>query len=155
MLRSIVLYLCALPVASMAAGVRTGELEVRVGNHGAPCFTVSAREEQRGGAPQFQSIAVSDAVANRPVWSMAMPKGRSFALATYMCVPYGGRLPVLPQTPAAPLSPGKAYEVVVHGRPAKPGAPRIYRARFCVLPGSASALAVAVLAPGQACRADS
>lgn len=150
MLRTILLCLFVLPMTGMAAGARTGELEVRIGNNGAPCFTVAAREERRSGAPQFQSIAVSEAAAQAVLWRMAMPKGRSFALATYMCVPYGGRLPVLPQTPAASLQPGKAYEVVVQARPARQGAPRLYRARFCVGPGPAPA--VSVLAPGQACR---
>ncbi len=42
-----------------------------------------------------------------------MPKGRSFSLSFTMCVPYGGRLQVLPRSTSAPLQPGKHYEVTV------------------------------------------
>jgi hypothetical protein len=128
-----------LPVFPGAAAVRVGELAVRTGNNAVPCFTVSEREEQRSGAPQFRSITVSEPGAHAPMWAMALPKGRSFALANYMCVPYGGRPPVLPQTPSSKLQPGKSYEVVVNALPGRPGAPRLYRARFCVAaPGDAA-----------------
>lgn len=120
-----------LPAMGLAAA-RVGELEVRSGSNAAPCFTVSAEEEMHGGSPQFQSIVVRDATSTAPMWSMAMPKGRTFALAPYMCVPYGGRPAVLPQTPAVPLQRGRIYEVGVHALPYKPGGPRQYRARFCV-----------------------
>jgi hypothetical protein len=149
MLRTILLFFLTLPILGMAAPGRTGELDVRLGNTGVPCFTVSAREEQRSGTPQFQSITVSEAGAYSAMWSMAMPKGRSFALAYYMCVPYGGRPPVLPQTPVSELQRGKPYEVVVNAQPGKQGAPRHYRARFCVHPGADTG--VSLLAPGRAC----
>lgn len=149
MLRRIVLFsLVLFPLTGAAAGGRVGELEVRAGNNGAPCFTVSAREEQRSGTPQFQSITVSEPGAYGPMWAMTMPKGRTFALAYYMCVPYGGRPPVLPQTPASILQRGKPYEVVVNALPGKQGAPRQYRGRFCV----AADGAVALLAAGRGCQ---
>lgn len=147
--RTLLIVSSLLPVASVTAAGRTGELEVRAGNNGAPCFTVSAREEQRSGTPQFESITVSEAGAYAPMWAMAMPKGRSFALAYYMCVPYGGRPPVLPQTPAASLQAGRPYEVVVNAQPGKQGAPRHYRARFCLQRGGDGG--VSLLAPGRPC----
>lgn len=147
MLRRILLLSLALPpLTGAAAGGRVGELDVRVGNNGAPCFTVSAREEERSGAPQFQSITVSEPGAYAPMWAMTMPRGRTFALAYYMCVPYGGRPPVLPQTRASALQRGRPYEVVVNALPARAGAPRQYRGRFCV-----QADGVALLAAGHAC----
>ena len=146
------LVLLAIPAAASAA--RTGELTVRLGANGQPCFTVAEREEQKSGTPQFQSIVVSES-AGHPMWAMALPHGRSFALSFRMCVPYGGRPPVLPQTPSMPLVAGKPYEVMVQAVPgaavpraAAPGAtaPRQYHARFCLLPAG-----VAVLGAGRAC----
>lgn len=124
-------------VAAQAAGaVRVGELEVREGKAGVPCFTIPEAEERRGGAPDFQSISVLDAgaAAKVPLWSMAMPKAHTFAVSFRMCIPYAGRLPVLPQTPAAPLQPGRPYEVSIEVRtPQQAGAPHSYRARFCLV----------------------
>lgn len=114
------------------AAPRVGELEVRTGNSGVPCFTITAAEEKRSGEPNFQSIVVSDSAAG-VIWKMAMPKPRTFPLTIHMCVPYGGRLPVLPQTPSAPLQSGKIYDVAIHVAPSRAAsAPRLYRARFCV-----------------------
>jgi hypothetical protein len=51
-----------------------------------------------------------------------------------MCIPYAGRVPVLPQTPAAPLAPGTVYEVAINARSSRlSAAPRDYRARFCLI----------------------
>lgn len=62
-----------------------------------------------------------------------MPKARTFAVTFRMCIPYAGRLPVLPQTPAAALLPGRPYEVTLAVcAPQQAGAPRSYRARFCL-----------------------
>jgi hypothetical protein len=128
-------------VLGLAAGPafgapRTGELEVREGKTGVPCFTISQAEERRGGAPDFQSISVAEAGvgARSVVWSMAMPKARTFAVSFRMCIPYAGRLPVLPQTPAAALQPGRLYEVTIETRPPRAaGAAGHYRARFCLV----------------------
>lgn len=122
-------------VGAQAAGApRIGELDVRPGDAGLPCFTISEAEERRSGTPDFQSISVVDSAANVPVWSMAMPPARTFPLAFLMCVPYAGRLSVLPQTPAVPLQPGRTYEVMIAVRaPRQAGAPRSYHARFCLV----------------------
>ena len=114
------------------AAPRVGEIDIRTGSSGVPCFTITAAEEQRSGEPNFQSIAVSDSAAG-VMWKMAMPKPRTFPLTIHMCVPYGGRLPVLPQTPSARLQSGKTYDVAIQVAPSRvAGAPRFYRGRFCV-----------------------
>ena len=130
---------CVIVVAMVRPGLcdaaRVGQLEVKSGTGGAPCFTISEAEEMRGGAPDFQSITVSDAAggAKAIMWNMAMPGQRTFPVSFRMCVPYAGRLPVLPQTPAAVLQPGRVYEVAIETRkPVGAGAARSYRARFCV-----------------------
>lgn len=130
------LALClALPmVLSAQAARRVGEAEVRTGANGVPCFTISQREEQRGGAPDFGSITVVPAGDGPPAWRMAMPPTRTFPVAFAMCVPYGGRIPALPQTPAAPLKEGEPYTVVIDTRPGKSDArPLRYQARFCLV----------------------
>lgn len=115
------------------AARRVGEAEVRTGANGVPCFTISQREEQRGGAPDFGSITVMPSRDGPPAWRMAMPATRTFPVAFAMCVPYGGRIPALPQTPAAPLQEGEPYTVVIDTRPGKNGArPLRYQARFCL-----------------------
>ena len=121
--------------AHVTGGVRVGPIEVREGKGGVPCFTIPEAEEQRSGAPDFQSISVAEAGPGpRPVlWSMSMPKPRTFPITFRMCIPYAGRLPVLPQTPAAALLPGRPYDVIIEVRtPQLAGAPRSYRARFCM-----------------------
>lgn len=124
------LVLGLLASATLHAASRVGEIDVRTGYGGMPCFTISQAEEQRSGEPNFQSIVVADADA--VLWKMAMPKPRTFPVSPHMCIPYGGRLPVLPQTPSAPLQPGKTYEVTFHVAPSRAaGAPRLYRGRFC------------------------
>ncbi|MFL6660192.1 MAG: hypothetical protein ACJ8GW_19055 [Massilia sp.] len=122
-------------VGAQASTTRVGALEVRLGSAGTPCFTISEAEERRGGVPEFLSISVAQSWpgAKAVVWSMAMPGTRSFPMSFRMCIPYAGRVPVLPQTPAAPLVSGRPYEVMIAVRAAPaPGAPRSYRARFCV-----------------------
>jgi hypothetical protein len=143
-------FLCCLFVLAFAGGGecaasgRIGELQVRQGNGGVPCFTVAEAEELRGGAPDFHAITVSEvgaapgAGARTTLWRMVMPPQRTFPVSFRMCIPYAGRLPVLPQTPAMPLRPGKIYEVAIEARPAPAGlrpagAPRDYRARFCLV----------------------
>lgn len=134
---------------SAAGAARTGELEVRHGKAGVPCFTIPEAEERRGGAPDFHAISVTEAGARTPVWSMTMPKARTFAVSFRMCIPYAGRLPVLPQTPAAALQPGRPYEVTIESRaPQAPGVARLYRARFCVLRQQAGELHVRQLGAG-------
>lgn len=139
---AVVLGLVAAPGAST---LRTGELEVRQGHGGVPCFTISQAQERRAGAPQFQSISVADGGpgARALMWRMALPNWRSFAVSFRMCIPYGGRLAVLPQTAAAALVPGRPYEVTMEAAPdPAAGAPRIYRARFCLVRQGAGELLV-------------
>lgn len=130
---------CALVLGLAAApavgAVRSGELEVREGKAGVPCFTISETEERRGGAPDFHAISVAEtgAGARNVMWTMSMPKARTFPVTFRMCIPYAGRLPVLPQTPAAALQPGRPYEVTIEVRARQQAnAPRYYRARFCL-----------------------
>jgi len=116
-----------------------GEVEVRAGANGVPCFTISKREEQRGGAPDFQAVTVSDS-SGKPMWKMAMPRERTFSVTHSMCIPYAGRVQALPQTPAAALEPGKAYQVLIDARKANnAGSPLRYLAWFCLAPGTAPA----------------
>ena len=145
---AIVLGLAAAPAVG---ALRTGELEVRAGNAGVPCFTISQAEEQRSGTPEFESISVADTGpgARTVKWSMAMPRPRTFPVSFRMCIPYAGRLPVLPQTAAAPLLPGRPYEVTIEARPTQAaGAPRHYRTRFCLVRQGAGALQVRNLGAG-------
>ncbi|MFP5390120.1 MAG: hypothetical protein ACLGI6_01035 [Gammaproteobacteria bacterium] len=123
---------CAVYATEVHAAARIGELDVRTAPNGQPCFTVTAKEEKQGGAPNFQSIAVIEAASNSVMWKMTMPRERTFPVSAYMCVPYGGRPPVLPQTPAAPLQPGKLYDVTITTAPATALSPRQYRTRFCL-----------------------
>jgi hypothetical protein len=124
--------------ASAAPLARTGEAAVREASNGLPCFTISEREEELGGAPDFESVTVYD-VSARPrakMWTMSMPPTRTFQVLFSMCIPYAGRVQSLPQTKAAMLEAGKVYEVVIDVRGAKgpqsPSRPRGYGARFCL-----------------------
>ena len=145
---------CALMAAAsgQCAGPPPGAIEIRVGHGGQPCFTIPAGEELRSGTPDFQSITVREMVrrgkgAETPMWTMAMTGPRTFAVTYTMCIPYAGRLPVLPQTPAAPLRAGQLYEVVIAVR-ARPGkAPRSYRGWFCMEDDGAGAPALRPLPP--------
>ena len=120
--------------AAECAAAHVGELLVKEGKGGAPCFTISEAEEQRGGTPDFQAIAVSEPGAKVALWKMAMPVHRTFPVTVSMCIPYAGRLPVLPQTPAASLEAGKVYEVAIIARAQRSAdKPRDYRARFCLV----------------------
>ncbi len=136
-----ILYYCVIMLAMAtprlcdAAVQVVGQLVVKAGNGGAPCFTISEADERRAGAPNFHAITVTDLSqgARTAMWSMAMPAQRTFPVSFRMCVPYAGRLAVLPQTPAAPLQPGRVYEVTIDARaPIARGAPRSYRAHFCI-----------------------
>lgn len=112
---------------------RIGEAQVRTDANGRPCFTISEREEKRSGTPDFQAITVSE--GQRVLWQMSMPRERTFAVSASMCIPYGGRVPALPQTPAAALVAGRLYTVLLETRPGKPAAmPVRYRAQFRVQP---------------------
>ncbi|MES2902466.1 MAG: hypothetical protein V4723_22250 [Pseudomonadota bacterium] len=125
----------AMTAMDSAAALRVGELAVRSGSTGLPCFTISKAEEERAGSPNFHSITVTE--GKTTMWSMAMPAQRTFPVSFRMCIPYAGRLPVLPQTPAAELQSGKVYEVVLESRqPPDASKPRSYRGRFCVVPGA-------------------
>lgn len=134
-----VFILCAwvlgLAVAPAAGAVRPGELEVRQGKDGMPCFTIPQAEEERSGAPDFRAISVVEAGpgAKTLMWSMEMPQARTFPVTFRMCIPYAGRLPVLPQTPARALQTGRPYDVTVAAAAPQQGGPRLYRARFCLL----------------------
>lgn len=135
--------------AHAAGAVRVGELAVREGHAGVPCFTISEAEERRSGAPDFRSISVAEPGAKAPLWSMAMPGARTFPVSFWMCIPYAGRLPVLPQMPAAALQPGKPYDVTIEVRaPSQAGAPHTYRARFCMLGPGPDRLRVQLLGAG-------
>lgn len=121
--------LLALPAQ---AARRIGEAQVRDGANGVPCFTISQREEKRGGVPDFQSVTVSEA-GGKVLWRMAMPRERTFPVMYSMCIPYGGRVQALPQTPAAMLEAGKSYLVQIDARPGrKASMPLRYQARFCL-----------------------
>lgn len=128
---TLILLLLLAPPAQAAR--RVGEAQVREGANGVPCFTISEREEQRGGVPDFHSITVSEA-GGKLMWRMAMPRERTFPVMNSMCIPYGGRVQALPQTPAAVLAPGKAYLVQIEARPGrKASTPLRYQARFCLV----------------------
>lgn len=122
----------ALAVMSEAgAARRIGEAQVRAGKNDLPCFTIAEREEQRGGSPDFQSITVT--AGERTLWRMAMPRERTFPLSYSMCIPYGGRVQALPQTPAAALERGVVYTAQLEIRPGKNAAmPSRFVARFCL-----------------------
>jgi len=128
LIRPIFAFLLALPGSAHA---RIGAAEVRAGPHGDPCFTISPREE-RLATPDFQAVTVSD--GRRLLWHMSLPPGRpSFALGFAVCVPYGGRVASLPQTPALALEPGKVYLLRIEPRAARtPNAAASYEARFCL-----------------------
>lgn len=131
-----ILLLTVLLAPPAQAARRTGEAEVRSGANGVPCFTISEREEQRGGAPDFQAITVTDP-GGKPMWKMAMPRERTFPVTYSMCIPYAGRVQALPQTPATVLEAGKVYQVLIEARKAKTAAsPLRYQARFCLAPGT-------------------
>jgi hypothetical protein len=129
----LILCLACLIALPAQAARRVGEAEVRAGANGVPCFTISQREEDRGGTPNFQSITVTGDAGKLAMWRMAMPGERTFPVAHSMCVPYAGRVPALPQAPALPLESGKVYTVQIDARPGKGGAmPLRYQARFCL-----------------------
>jgi hypothetical protein len=130
MKRTLTLCLAGLLLLPAEAGRRVGEAEVRENKNGLPCFTISEREEQRSGTPDFQSITVS--AGERILWHMAMPRERTFPLSSSMCIPYGGRVPALPQTPSAALDEGKVYAVQLDTRPGKNAAMALrYQTQFC------------------------
>lgn len=129
-----VLVLAMIAGAGECAAARVGELLVKEGKGGAPCFTISEAEEKRGGTPDFQAITVSEPGNKVALWKMAMPAQRTFPVTVRMCIPYAGRLPVLPQTPAAPLEAGKVYDVAITARAQRASSePRDYRAQFCMV----------------------
>lgn len=137
------------------AAPRVGELLVKEGNGGVPCFTIPEAEEARDGAPDFNAITVSEmgAIPKTALWRMAMPAQRTFPVSYRMCIPYAGRSPVLPQMPAAPLQPGRIYDVVIDARRARAGgragaAPRDYRGRFCLVQQAGGALRVRNIGAG-------
>jgi len=133
------------------AARRIGQAEVRTGANGVPCFTISEREEQRGGAPDFQAVTVSDS-SGKPMWKMTMPRARTFPVTHSMCIPYAGRVQALPQTPAAVLEAGKVYQVLIETCKARnAGSPLRYLARFCLAPEAAS---VGAQAPSMRIRSD-
>ena len=126
---AIAVVLCCLAVPGIAHA-RVGDAEVRAGPRGGPCFTISPREE-RLGAPDLAGLSVSD--GRRALWKLSMPPGRSFTLGFAMCVPYGGRVASLPQSPAAELEPGKIYYLHIDSRSARGvNAAAAYEARFCL-----------------------
>jgi hypothetical protein len=128
---------CCLLLAAVldapAASGRVGEAEVRASANGEPCFTISEREERHFGTPDFNAMSVMDPHARQPLlWHMAMPAERTFPVSFSMCIPYGGRVPALPQTPAAKLEPGKVYRVRIEARRAHGQVANAYEARFCL-----------------------
>lgn len=127
------LLLAAASASAAAPAPRTGEALVREGVGANPCFTISENEERRGGAPNFKSVSVYEAgKARKPLWTMSIPAERTFPVMYSMCIPYAGRVPALPKTPAATLDAGKLYEVSIDAVERGPDAPRVYRARFCL-----------------------
>lgn len=137
------LFVLAIASAGECAAAHGGELLVKQGNGGVPCFTIAEAEEARGGAPDFHAISVTEVGAKVAMWRMALPVHRTFPVSFRMCIPYAGRLPVLPQTPAAPLQPGKVYEVAIETRSPHPApGQRDYRARFCLVAQADGALQI-------------
>ncbi|NHZ98856.1 hypothetical protein [Massilia sp. CCM 8734] len=133
------LILCAVVAATWCvnacAAPPVGELDVRMGSGGTPCFTVFQKDELRFGAPEFRSISVSEVTpaGKALMWAMSIPPQRPFLVTFRLCIPYAGRLPVLPKTTALPLQPGKVYETLIEITPPMlSSAPRTYRARFCL-----------------------
>jgi hypothetical protein len=152
--RTLSLCFAGLLLLPAQAARRVGEAEVRADANGLPCFTISEREEQRSGTPDFQAITVSD--GQRVLWRMAMPRERTFSVSFSMCIPYGGRVPALPQTPAAALDEGKVYTVRVDTRPGRNAVtPLRYQTQFC-FKGTTSRNAlsspVSAAGPGQSPR---
>ncbi|MGZ5202652.1 MAG: hypothetical protein ACXWC4_23060 [Telluria sp.] len=126
------LLLAAVFDARAGAG-RVGEAEVRASANGEPCFTISAREERHFGTPDFHAVSVIDPHARQsPLWHMTMPADRTFPVSFSMCIPYGGRVQALPQTPAARLEAGKVYRVRIEARAAHGSIANAYEARFCL-----------------------
>lgn len=138
MKRILTLCLAGLLLLPSQAARRIGEAEVRENANGLPCFTISEREEGRSGTPDFGAITVTE--GERILWRMAIPPERTFPVTHSMCVPYGGRVPALPQTPATPLVSGIVYTVKIDTRPRGAAfAPLRYGAHFCVAaPGNGS-----------------
>ncbi|MEO7494627.1 MAG: hypothetical protein ABIT83_19410 [Massilia sp.] len=127
------LLLAAASVSAAVPAPRIGEAEVRESVGANPCFTISEKEERRGGAPNFKSVTVSETgKGHKPLWTMAIPAERSFPVLYSMCIPYAGRVQALPKTPAATLDAGKVYEVRIDAVERGPEAPRLYSARFCL-----------------------
>jgi hypothetical protein len=125
--------LASWPAVGTPSG-RIGEAEVREGANSVPCFTISEREERRGGVPDFDAVTVAEAGGKGSVmWKMAMPPARTFPVSFSMCIPYAGRVPALPQTPAARLEPGRVYQVRIGARRSRGlDTPPVYEARFCL-----------------------
>lgn len=141
MKRTLTLCLAGLLLFPAQAERRVGEAQVRTDANGRPCFTISEREERLSGTPEFQAITVTE--DERVLWRMVMPRGRSFPVSFSMCIPYGGRVPALPQTPAAPLDEGKVYTVRIDTGPGKNATtPFRYSARFCPTRGHDGGTAV-------------
>ena len=140
MKRTLTLCVAGLLLLPVQATRRVGEAQVRTDGNGLPCFTISEREEQRSGTPDFQSITVS--AGERILWYMAMPRERTFPLSFSMCIPYGGRVPALPQTPSAALDEGRVYAVQLDTRPGNNTATLArYQTQFCLkAPATGSAL---------------
>jgi hypothetical protein len=133
------------------AAPRTGEAEVRETSNGVPCFTISEREERRGGTPNFRAVTVYDP-SSKPaakMWAMSMPRNRTFPVLYSMCIPYAGRVQALPQTEAAPLKTGRVYEVYIDARVAdSPNSPQGYGARFCLARQRDGSVIVHHIGPG-------
>lgn len=143
-------FLAATSCAGASAGAtpHVGELDVRSGSAGMPCFTVFRKDEQRFGAPEFHAISVNEVTAagKTLMWAMTIPPERPFLVTFRLCIPYAGRLPVLPKTAALPLQPGKVYDVLIDIKPPMaPSAPRAYRARFCLIGKAGGAVQVRTL----------
>lgn len=125
-----VAFLAGALVAAVPALARVGEAEVRAGPRGAPCFSISPREERQG-TPEVLGVTVSD--GNRLLWKATMPGERTFPLGFSHCLPYGGGMASLPRTDAGKLEPGRVYYLRIDARPGGQGrtASR-YEARFCL-----------------------
>ncbi|MFC5510484.1 hypothetical protein ACFPOU_04985 [Massilia jejuensis] len=142
------LFLIGLLMCPVQAARRVGEAQVRTGKGNLPCFTIGDREESRGASPDFQSVTVT--AGERILWRMAMPRERTFALSASMCIPYGGRVPALPQTPAAALASGIIYAVQLDTRSGKSATePVRYVTRFCLARRSNGAMRVRQIDPNE------
>ncbi|WP_141213202.1 hypothetical protein [Janthinobacterium sp. PC23-8] len=102
---------------------------------GAPCFSITTKEEARNGVPILGALIVSD-LSLRPVkkvWSFSLPPSTQLPIHAASCIRYG-ELPGM----ATGISPGilisgHFYSVFLNGSPKDPSDPTYgYEGKFCI-----------------------